>query len=142
MKKMSIPRKICGQQVIFKSFEDKESIQIQMEVPDILQQSVLDWKYYPKWMFVIEIQIDSVHDKQKVFTYEHFEKFVNKFMWHISRNKEIGELLVSGDTKIGWIFGLYYNLDVLTCSALFSPLRSFYEFNKKVTRHTCRRKSK
>lgn len=134
MKKMIISRKIYNQEVLFKSFEDKEGIQIQMEVPNVLQTSVMDWKLHPKWMFIVDTQINSFHDKQKEFTQEYFEKFVTK--WYISRNKEISKLLVSGETEINYLLGRHYNLDVLLNPKLFSPLTSTYSFNKHVKKHS------
>ena len=135
MKKMIISRKIYNQKVIFKSFDDEEGIQIQMEVPNILQICVSDWKLHPKWMFIVDTRINPSYDKQKIFTQEYFEKFVNKFMWHISKNKEIAELLISGETQINYLLGRYYRLDALLSPELFSPLRSTYNFNKHVEKH-------
>lgn len=136
MKKMVISRKIHNQEVLFKSFEDEKGIQIQMEVPNVLQVSVCDWKLHPKWMFIVDTQINSIYDKHKVFTMWYFEEFVNKFMRYISRNKEIAELLVSGETKINYLLGRHHRLDALINSELFSTLTSTYNFNKRVEKHS------
>ena len=40
---------------------------------------------HPKWMFIVDTRVNSVHDKQKEFTQEYFEKFVKKFMRYIQK---------------------------------------------------------
>jgi len=125
MKILKIKKELGGRLVYFIAYYEcgkwSNEIQIRLKIPHVRHQSCLSWKFETKDIHLLDTQINSCHDKQKVFTEGYFNKFVDMFMKAITKKNAL--LLVSEDTKVGYFFGTHYQLDEITSKTFFSDLR-------------------
>lgn len=125
-------RKLLDRTIEFKCVYNDRENQIIATLPEVLQQNILNWELEPKWFFVIDCNINKVHDKQKHMTEEYFNKFINKVMKAI-KDEHLERIIVSEKTAISRLFSTTYRLDSLLLKDIYYDLKP-YNFEKTYSR--------